>query len=168
MMDFCQNPQLKRIHGALGIDYFGRSPSELRPLFVLSKFANNAEFVITPLEAYHNFSTKPELDNLTWEDKIDDRLFWRGSSTGGLHGLDKWERSHRMRLHLMMNGRKGKEGEMSELEKEVMMPDGNGGFEMRSVDMKTLNDAYMDVALGGRPVQVRSRSRGLHQRIFVD
>ena len=59
-----------------------------------------------------------------------------------------------MRLHLMINGQKGREDELREKMREVMMPDGKGGFDLVTMDDATLSEAYMDVGLSGRAVQV--------------
>lgn len=162
-MDFCQHPSLKRLHGALSLDYPGRTPSELRPLFVLSKFANNAEILQTPLQAYRNLSDLNPTEFLDWSEKTINRVFWRGSSTGGFNVQRPWQDSHRMRLHLMINGKKDGAAASSDIDdsaasryRPVMMPDGSGGFEMVPVDASTLAKAYTDIGLSGKPHQCES------------
>ncbi|KAG7529747.1 hypothetical protein FFLO_05436 [Filobasidium floriforme] len=149
---FCENPWLKRIHGAMHLDYFGRSPSELRPLVVLSKYSNNAEILAVPLQAFQNLSTI-ESEFYPWEEKDIDKVFWRGSSTGGFNHQRPWQDSHRMRLHLMINGPKGKEQVLKDSTRDVMMPDGKGGFNLETLDEATLTKVYMDVGLSGKPIQ---------------
>lgn len=61
-----------------------------------------------------------------------------------------------MRLHFLTNGEKGKEDELKEDVRTVMMPDGKDGYRLQEVDRFTLNQAYMDVGLAGEPMQVRS------------
>lgn len=70
-----------------------------------------------------------------------------------------------MRLHLMINGDKREVSRDDQgtrgREREVMMPDGRGGFTMESVDEGVLSRAYMDVGLSGKPIQVsRTCQRG--------
>lgn len=142
---------------AHSLDYFGRSPSFLRPLVVLSKYSNNAEILAVPLQAFKNLSTI-ESEFHPWEEKDIDRVFWRGSSTGGFNTQRPWQDSHRMRLHLMINGQKGREDELKEKMREVMMPDGKGGFELVTLDEATLSESYLDIGLSGEPHQVRVAS----------
>lgn len=59
-----------------------------------------------------------------------------------------------MRLHFLTNGEKGKEEELKDDLRPVMMPDGKDGYRLEEVDRLTLNQAYMDVGLAGEPMQV--------------
>lgn len=61
-----------------------------------------------------------------------------------------------MRLHFLTNGEKGKEDELKEDVRTVMMPDGKDGYRLQEVDRSKLNQAYMDVGLAGEPMQVSS------------
>jgi hypothetical protein len=61
-------------------------------------------------------------------------------------------------LHLMINGPKGKEQVLKDSTRDVMMPDGKGGFNLETLDEATLTKAYMDVGLSGKPIQVSSLS----------
>ncbi|KAJ9122403.1 hypothetical protein QFC22_001826 [Naganishia vaughanmartiniae] len=155
-MDFCQHPSLKKLHGAMSLDYLDRSPSELRPLFVLSKYITDSEFLQTAIQGFKNQSDLKPSDTIPWEEKTESKLFWRGSSTGGFDKKIPWEWSHRMRLHFMINGEKGNEDEMKHDLKQVMVPDGKDGFAIEQVDRWTLNKAYMDVGLAGKPMQCQS------------
>lgn len=166
-MNFCQHPSLKRLHGALSLDYPGRTPSELRPLFVLSKFANNGEIVQTPLQAYKNLSDLIPSEFSDWSEKTYNRVFWRGSSTGGFNVQRPWQDSHRTRLHLMVNGKKFHEHDLKEDMHDVMMPDGYGGFEVQPFDMAALANAYTDIGLAGSPHQVRGLSRRVLSTLWI-
>ena len=59
-----------------------------------------------------------------------------------------------MRLHLMVNGPKGGDTWWNQQAREVMMPDGNGGFDVSRRWERVLSKAYADVKLSGQPVQV--------------
>lgn len=137
------------------LDYFGRSPSQLRPLFVLSKYSNNAEILAVPLQAFKNLSSTSS-EFLPWDSKDINKIFWRGSSTGGFNHQIPWQLSHRMRLHLMVNGKKNDRNALSSKEREVMMPDGKGGFAIETWDDATLSKAYLDVGLSGSAMQCES------------
>jgi hypothetical protein len=121
---------------------------------VLSKFANNNELLTVPLQAYKNLSDVSLTESPPWDEKTENKLFWRGSTTGGFNHQRPWEESHRTRLHFDINGEKGKEYELQDKMEEVMMPDGKGGFVIRKYDKAVLRDAYMNVGLTGPPGQV--------------
>lgn len=89
-----------------------------------------------------------------WNEKTDHRLFWRGSTTGGYNVHRDWKESHRMRLHLMINGPKGGDVWWDQQAKEIMIPDGKGSFEMVRRWGRVLSKAYADVKLSGQPVHV--------------
>jgi len=131
-----------------------RSPSTLKPALVLSKFPSDSSFQTTPIEGYTNITAKERPSLGKWEDKTDHRLFWRGSTTGGYNVQRDWKESHRMRLHLMVNGPKGGDTWWNQQAREVMMPDGNGGFDVTRRWERVLSKAYADVKLSGQPVQV--------------
>ncbi|KAK4689532.1 hypothetical protein P7C73_g565, partial [Tremellales sp. Uapishka_1] len=152
-MDYCDFPELKRLHGAMHIDYEDRSPSILKPVMVLSKFPGDASFQTTPMEAYTNFTTADVPLLGTWEDKTDNRLFWRGSTTGGYNVHRDWKESHRMRLHLMVNGPKGGDVWWEKEVREIMVPNGEAGFKNVRRWARVLSKAYVDVKLAGSPVQ---------------
>ncbi|ORY28493.1 hypothetical protein BCR39DRAFT_534920 [Naematelia encephala] len=155
-MDFCDFPELKRLHGAMHMDWENRSPSKLKPVLVLSKFPGDSSFQTTPMEGYRNI-TEEEVASLgAWETKTDHRLFWRGSSTGGYNKQRDWKESHRMRLHLMFNGPKGGDTWWDQQTRDVMMPDGKGGFDTVRRWERVLSKAYADVKLAGQPVQCPS------------
>jgi len=122
---------------------------------VLSKFLGDSSFLATPLEAYLNIS-EADIPYLgTWEEKTDNRLFWRGSTTGGFNTQRDWKESHRMRLHLMVNGPKGGDRWWDQQTRDVMISDGQGSYKQVRRWEKALSGAYADVKLSGKPVQVR-------------
>jgi hypothetical protein len=143
------------------MDYAVRSPSILKPVLVLSKFPGDASFQTTPMEGYSNITTAdvPFLGH--WADKKDPRLFWRGSTTGGFNVNRDFKESHRLRLHLMVNGPKGGDVWWDNQSREVMVPDGKGGFAMVRRWERVLSSGYADVKLSGQPVQVCLLSFGL-------
>lgn len=155
-MDFCKTPTLKSLIGVLSYDNRGRSPSELRPMLVLSKMPMDSEFRVTALDAYSNYSASDAGNKfLPWEEKSDPRIFWRGLGTGGFNTQIDWRLSQRMRLHLMMNGKKHADGqeEFWEKDAEVMIATSDG-WELETRKHAELARAYADVSLVDRPHQV--------------
>ncbi|WVO19106.1 uncharacterized protein IAS62_000383 [Cryptococcus decagattii] len=139
------------------------SPANIRPwsenatdeFQLLSKFPFDSSFQTTPMEGYMNITEDvPFLAK--WEDKIDNRLFWRGSTTGGYTAQRDWRDSHRLRLHLMINGPKGGDAWWDQQLRDVMVPDGEGGFKIVRRWERVLSKAYADVKLSGQPVQCPS------------
>jgi len=137
------------------MDYANRSPSVLKPILVLSKFPNDASFQTPSLMDDYRNITDSDLSRLShWEDKSDIRLFWRGSTTGGFNADTDFKESHRLRLHLMINGRKGGDAAWESKTREVMVPDGKGGFEIVKRSDKVLSESYADIKLSNGPIQV--------------
>ncbi|KIR60323.1 hypothetical protein I314_03614 [Cryptococcus bacillisporus CA1873] len=147
--DYCYNPELLDIHGALSWD-FARETT-LRPIFQLSKFARNPEFLTTPLEAYENFtSPAAQKKYAPWDEKTIGKLFWRGSSTGDSYSKrpdgHTWRQSHRPRLALKTQATEG--------EDDVWVQRGKM-WEKETWSVARLNEAYMDVGLTGGPHQCK-------------
>lgn len=144
-------------------DYADRSRSYIKPIMVLSKFPMDASFQITPIEGYLNL-TEADLEyEGVWEEKTDNRLFWRGSTTGGFNTQYRdWRDNHRVRMHVMVNGKKGVAGgggagggeEWKEVEREIMLPDGKGGYVVKRRKEGMLSGAYAEVKLSGQAIQV--------------
>lgn len=122
-------------------------------MLVLSKFPGDASFQTTPLQAYTNLTDEDAAYLGRWEEKTDNRLFWRGSTTGGFNVHRDWKESHRMRLHLMINGPKGGDIWWDKGVREVMVPDGENGYKVVRRWEKVLSAAYTDVKLAGGPHQ---------------
>lgn len=145
--DFCTNPSLLKQHGSLSLDV--ARETQLRPIFQQSKLLRNPEFLTTPLQEYENASSTSAMSKFTrWGGKSENKLFWRGSSTGDSYskreGYD-WRNSHRPRLHLM--------AQASEGYPEVWVERGTK-WQLEKWDQGKLNGKYLDVGLVGRPRQV--------------
>jgi hypothetical protein len=118
-------------------------------VLVLSKFPGDASFQTTPLEAYTNLTDEDAAYLGRWEEKTENRLFWRGSTTGGYNVHRDWKESHRMRLHLMINGPKGGDIWWDKGVRDVMVPDGENGYKVVRRWERVLSAAYTDVKLAG-------------------
>lgn len=148
-MDWCQVPGVKKLHGTMSHDV--TKDSVLRPIFVLSKHHRNNEFLFPAMEAYENFtSADAQKKHLPWNQKTINKLFWRGSSTGDSYSKRKsdpgydWRKSHRPRLHLMMQQEEG--------DTEIWVKRGRE-WEPEVWSVAKLNAEYMDVGLAGKPHQ---------------
>lgn len=129
-------------HGGLSIKH--ERDSALRPIFQLSKFARNPEFLTTPLDAYENATSS---HSLSWDQKTEDKVLWRGTTTGDSYSKRKnydWHKSHRPRLVLMANSDEG--------ERDIWVKR-NGMWQSETWPMAELNAHWMDVALSAEPHQ---------------
>jgi hypothetical protein len=91
-MDICKHHNLLADHGA----FTGSNAilGRLEPFFSLSKTAAHSDVLICPMDFWVANAT-----HVAWEDKTDDRLMWRGGTTGGdYHADTDWARQHRFRL----------------------------------------------------------------------
>ncbi|ORX41279.1 hypothetical protein BD324DRAFT_644319 [Kockovaella imperatae] len=158
--DFCLNPSLLAVHGALSWDV--PRDTILRPIGQLSKFTRNAEFLTTPLEAYENLTDPKAASKYTpWESKTVNKLFWRGSTTGDSYwkrdGYD-WRNSHRPKLALMAQASASEtnhQGHPTTNPKINVWVERGNDAKMEEWDLGVLNDRYMDVGLTGKPHQCR-------------
>lgn len=150
--DFCYTPKNLLYHGGLSFD-FARE-TVLRPIFQLSKFSRNPEFVTTPLQAYENVtSVAAKQKTMDWGEKTLSKLFWRGSSTGDSYAKKKngdWRRSHRPRLHLLAQNGNGT---------DQVLVERSQGWVSETWGREQLNEAYLDIGLIGGPHQVGTAQR---------
>ncbi|KAL7410810.1 hypothetical protein BDY24DRAFT_398543 [Mrakia frigida] len=95
--DFCHNPSLIPYHGAYSNDH-PRDPT-LNPQFVLSKFLHSNQILVTPLDAFSEYSP-----TVPWDEKKINQILWRGSTTGDeFSNRTNWRNSHRIRLYSVTN-----------------------------------------------------------------
>ena len=95
----------------------------------------------------------PRENDLEWEDKTDERLFWRGSNTG-IHHNDGSRWRYAQRVHLV-----GWASELNGTARVLMPPESassnsrdrrvGNGMEMKKA---LINPAMMDVAFSGQPL----------------
>jgi len=113
----------------------------------------SADILTTPLEAYTNH-TSPHAINvfIPWDKKVENKVFWRGSSTGDAYTKNKnthapggWRSSHRPRLALMAQAKEGVEKIWVKRGKE---------WRLEEWTKKRLNEEYMDIGMTGHPHQV--------------
>jgi hypothetical protein len=101
--DICSIPQVQTIHG-----FFDRPNSfsvakELFPIFSQSKVSTYADIIYpSPWYWAHKVPYDIGLDP-NWEQKIE-RLYWRGSTTGGFSDFGHWKHHHRQRVVQAIDG----------------------------------------------------------------
>ncbi|KAJ7088684.1 glycosyl transferase family 90-domain-containing protein [Mycena epipterygia] len=104
----------------------------------------------------------PRSNDPEWDDKVDERLLWRGSSTGIMHsGRTRWQNSHRIGLLRIANDLKGTIPILSPM-KSKTEPVG----EPIEVRKSRLNPGIMDVAFAGDPIMCDAETCMLLQKIF--
>lgn len=146
-MSYCENPLLMRYHGAF--TWPQRRHAGMRPVFQLSKLSQNNEFLLTPLEAYKNASSRDGIAQTSpWSEKTINKLFWRGSTTGDSYTQPKkarpgynWRWSHRPRLHLFAQNQEG-EARVWTKRKD--------GWNLERWTRHELNEKYLDIGFAGR------------------
>ncbi|KAF9527066.1 glycosyl transferase family 90-domain-containing protein [Crepidotus variabilis] len=159
-MDPCYNPSIFYNHGQYVAHDLGPRPQP--------KLAMQFSWCTTPL--FHDVQpptfiawiddVKPRENDPPWEDKTDERLFWRGSNTGMNHNDGtRWiyaQRIHLVRMTSELNG----------TEKVIMPPfttgQPNASTDMNwdkmqvgeSVEIKKafLNPSMMDISFSGKPL----------------
>ncbi|KAG2068520.1 hypothetical protein BDR04DRAFT_1208647, partial [Suillus decipiens] len=106
-MDPCLNPSLLRNHGQFLSQHTGPDPqSTLIPQFSLCSTLVHHD--IRPAVPYGWVEDLANSDNPPWEERVDERLLWRGTNTGIHHGTDtRWRRAHRDHLVQLVNDMEG-------------------------------------------------------------
>ncbi|KZV84064.1 hypothetical protein EXIGLDRAFT_727686 [Exidia glandulosa HHB12029] len=110
---------------------------DLIPAFTMSKTTLHADILGIPVEGVQDAD-----DNVPWAQKTDNRVLWRGSTTGMTHAPHTpWNMSQRERFVQLANRR---EGSIPILPPTANEDDVVG--EPEEWDFAALNDAYFDVA----------------------
>lgn len=146
-MDPCRHPSLLREHGqfiAHGVGPFGTQT--IAPLFSYSSSAIHSDIHVTPTYSWVEDIYPREIDP-EFENKVDNRLLWRGGNTGILHDRTKeWWLSQRDRLVDWTNGLSGT---------AIVLPARLSTFEKIGVGDKVhkadINPAMFDIAFAGHP-----------------
>ncbi|KAJ7238056.1 glycosyl transferase family 90-domain-containing protein [Mycena haematopus] len=104
----------------------------------------------------------PRSDDPPWDEKVDERVLWRGSSTGiSYSSRSRWQNSHRITLMRIANDLKGTIAILSPF-KAAAEPVGDP-IEVRK---SRLNPGIMDVAFAGDPIMCDPETCKQLQRIF--
>ncbi|GAA5984871.1 hypothetical protein JCM11641_005447 [Rhodosporidiobolus odoratus] len=134
--DLCQHPESRKLHGHTMQQGVPIGP--LVPLFTFAKTRLHADILSTPIEQWeeHYVGYEP-----AWEGKSQNKLLWRGSTTGvEFDRHTPWRQSQRARLHLMSHETSG--------DKPVIWSQ-RGQLRQSNLSMSTLNQLYMDTSFSG-------------------
>ncbi|KAG2351992.1 glycosyl transferase family 90-domain-containing protein [Suillus spraguei] len=106
-MDPCLNPSILRSHGQFLSHNTGPDPqATLTPRFSFCSTLIHHD--IRPAAPYGWVDDLPDSDNPPWEERVDERLLWRGTNTGIYHGVDtRWRQGHRDHLIQCVNDMEG-------------------------------------------------------------
>ncbi|KAI5480769.1 glycosyltransferase family 90 protein [Pseudohyphozyma bogoriensis] len=138
--DLCNHPEFRKLHGHTMEQGVPLGP--IVPLFTFAKTTMHADILVTPLEQYSDTYIGYEPP---WEGKSQNKLLWRGTTTGV--EFDKkhpWKLSQRARLHLMSQNMDG--------DKEIIWSQ-RGAIRTSNMSVSSLNHLYMDTAFSGKPEQ---------------
>lgn len=147
-MDPCEHPELTQIIGALAAYGKGPVPQDyMYPVLAMCTTKLHADVLTVAME---QFVERIE-DDLPWDEKTDDRLLWRGSTTGILIREDMpWSISQRMRL---ADKAQQQVGEVDVLVAASPTHAVGQPIERR---YRELNEQYLDVGFVGQPIQCGS------------
>jgi hypothetical protein len=166
-MDSCIHRENTVMHGSL-LSLGGDVTTKrfVPPSFAHCSTSMHADIRTTTLAQSSAFID--EMDDLPWDEREDDRLFWRGSPTGMWHSShvgrssEDWKGSQRIRLVNWTSAdapidsiRSGSD----ESKVEYLVPPKNGISEnepvgeAKIVGRRKINRALMDVAFAGEPMQ---------------
>jgi len=145
-MDPCLNPSLLRNHGQFLSHDKGPDPRKtLVPRFSFCSTVVHHD--IRPAVLYGWVEDLPKSDNPPWEERLDERLLWRGTNTGIFHGPGtRWRQGHRDHLIRYVNDLAGTA--------DVLRSPPNGSEPVgEPVPLRKayLNPALMDIQFGGTP-----------------
>lgn len=173
-MSPCNHPSLLLLNGMLASfhykNQFGPDPwPDFTPIFSMSSTFLNFDILHPAAESWMSAEDLArdaggEDHVLEWDNMYDERLLWRGSTTGANHAQDTlwWNVSQRIRL-VEMATRRG--GETRVLSPPLAGRDAAVGFG-RTLKYNALNNAFMDVAFSGKPHQCDEKMCAILSRMF--
>jgi hypothetical protein len=104
MSDICLSPSLRESYGFFDRPNAYNIVHDLIPIFSQSKISSYND-IIYPSPWYHDDKVKyDEEKDTVWTNKTN-RLYWRGSTTGGYSRNGGWRRQHRQRFVQKINSR---------------------------------------------------------------
>lgn len=167
------NPCIHREHTLTHGSFLAHSSGVLAKRFVPPSFAwcstsLHADIRTVTLAQSSDFANDEDI--VPWEERNDERLFWRGSTTGMWHSArdegdgESWRGSQRVRLVNWTSAdapmyaiRSGTSSSLVEYLDPSGAEKGRVG-EPKRIARRKLNRAIMDVAFGGSPIQCEASS----------
>ncbi|KDE09281.1 hypothetical protein MVLG_00599 [Microbotryum lychnidis-dioicae p1A1 Lamole] len=139
-VDLCIHPEGRKAHGHLMQQ--GVPPGPLVPLLTFAKTSMQADILVTPMEQWAENYKEYEPP---WEGKSENKLLWRGSTTGAeFDRHTPWRNSQRARLHMMSQYMDGS--------KEVLWAT-DDKMHRGNFTIEDMNHLYMDTFFSGQPAQ---------------
>ncbi|SCV72165.1 BQ2448_4859 [Microbotryum intermedium] len=139
-VDLCIHPEGRKSHGHLMQQ--GVPPGPLVPLLTFAKTSMQADILVTPMEQWAERYKEYEPP---WEGKSENKLLWRGSTTGAeFDRHTPWRNSQRARLHMMSQYMDGS--------KEVLWAT-DDKMRLTNFTIEDMNHLYMDTFFSGQPAQ---------------
>ena len=102
----CNFPYLQGLHGAFVRPQQMSAGTTLFPLFGGSKMVVNNDILLPGADEWNTTTSVVDahaVDSVAWEER-ENKLFWRGTDTGGHSTKINWQRMHRYRFLSMLNG----------------------------------------------------------------
>lgn len=159
-MDVCNHPQTLRLHS----QFLSASPLPPAPekRFTI-QFSNCRTLLHRDVPFASNYGWVESVpEDVPWEEKVDERLLWRGSTTGIQHAEHTlWRPTQRPRLVNLTNSRHGFQTVLSPTRSEEESV-GSG----REYNLARLNSAMMDIEFAGDVVQCSPETCELMKKVF--
>lgn len=147
MMDPCLHPQILEGQGEFLVHADPGAKEVLVPQFAYCSTKLHHDIQVPLLLAWVE-DISPPSDDPVWEEKLDERLGWRGSNTGIYHSPEtRWRSAQRARL---VDFAQDLNGTM-----KVLIPSDTSEKVGEGVDIpkQKLNPAIFDIYFAGEPVQ---------------
>jgi hypothetical protein len=112
--------------------------------------------VATPFGWMEDIDQDGTGDDPVWENKTDDRLMWRGRTTGMWHGnnMRYWRQSQRERMILYADANANAiRGSSSSSSTSILVGgDKDEGFRTRTTSVQRVNEAALDMKFADEPI----------------
>jgi hypothetical protein len=160
-MDPCLHPQLYYIHG----QFLSHKQGPVPHRFIPPQFSYCGTLLHNDIRMPNPINFIGELppeDNPDWEDRVEERLVWRGSNTGIWHDENTlWRHAHRIRMMEYANNRTGT---MTVLPPPLSRNDKVGKGE--KIKKAMFNPAMFDVHFTGGPLNCPPGTCEILERMF--
>jgi hypothetical protein len=101
--DICNSPSFSETFGFFDRPNAYNLVQDLFPIFSQSKISSYSDILYPSPWYWYGKVSYNETSDMSWTDK-EDKIYWRGSTTGGFSRDGGWRRQHRQRLVQRING----------------------------------------------------------------